>query len=386
MRIGVPAETLEGEQRVALVPDAVAKLVAAGHEVRVQRGAGAAAAATDDAYGAAGAQLVGSAAEACDVELVVKVNRPTAAERELLGDGVSLIALLAPLSDTDGIAALGSAGVTAYAMEMIPRISRAQAMDALSSMSTVAGYKAVIIAAERLGKFFPLLMTAAGTVAPAKVLVLGAGVAGLQAIATARRLGAVVSAFDTRAVVREQVQSLGAKFLEIEMDGDAEAAGGYARELSEDEQRRQRELVAEHVAQSDVVITTALVPGRPAPLLIPTSSVEAMRPGSVIVDLASEAGGNCEVTQHGSEVVHAGVVVVGPANLPASMPVHASQLYSKNVTNLLDLLAPDGDLTPDWSDEIVAGTCVARGGEVVHPMLRERLGLPALAPVAGAAQ
>jgi NAD(P) transhydrogenase subunit alpha len=257
-------------------------------------------------------------------------------------------------------------------MELIPRISRAQSMDVLSSMASVAGYRAVLVAAQRLDKFFPMLMTAAGTVAPAKVLIIGAGVAGLQAIATARRLGAVVSAYDTRAVVREQVESLGAKFVEIGSGVDAESAGGYARELTEAEQASQREALATHIAGCDVVVTTALVPGRPAPVIIPTTTVERMRSGSVIIDLASRTGGNCEVTRHGEEVVHGGVVVIGPEDLAAGMPVHASQLYARNVQNLLGLLVVDGELDVDQDDEVVVGTLATRGGAIVNPFLRSR--------------
>ena len=394
MQVAVPKELLDGERRVALTPDAVQRLVKTGMSITVQRGAGLAAGFDDADYAAAGAQLADDAAATYDgADLVVKVNRPIAdgpggaPEYDLIPAGAALIALLAPLTDTDGIATLAKRDIVAFSMEMIPRISRAQSMDALSSMSTIAGYKAVLISADHLPRMFPLLMTAAGTVAPARVFVLGAGVAGLQAIATARRLGAVVSAFDTRAAVKEQVESLGAKFIEIAVAGDAEAAGGYARELTDEEQQLQRELVAEHIAKSDCVITTALVPGRPAPLLIPTSSVECMRRGSVIVDLASEAGGNCELTEHGQVIDHGGVTIVGPANLASTVPFHASQLYAKNVSNLLLHLAPGGEWKPDWEDEIVAGTCVTRDREVVHPMLRERLGLPQLATAhaAGAA-
>jgi NAD(P) transhydrogenase subunit alpha len=389
MQVAVLRETMDGESRVALVPDVVERLVGMGASVRVQAGAGLASGHDDAAYGAAGATIGADAATTLDgADLVLKVQPPHGDEIAALGgDGVVLVSMLNPLGNPDGVKAIAERGITAFAMEMIPRISRAQSMDALSSMSTIAGYKAVLIAADHLPRFFPMLMTAAGTVAPARVLILGAGVAGLQAIATARRLGAVVSAFDTRAVVKEQVESLGATFLEIEVASDGEAAGGYARELTPEEQERQRELVAEHIAKSDVVITTALVPGRPAPTLITAASVEAMKRGSVIVDLASEAGGNCELTVHGATVDHNGVTIIGPVNLPSSMPVHGSQLYARNLLNLLQLCAPDGAWAPDWNDEIVAGTCVARDGTVVHPMLRERMGLPALeTATAGAAQ
>ena len=270
-----------------------------------------------------------------------------------------LIGFLQPLTDREGIARLADRGVTAFAMESIPRITRAQPMDALSSQATVSGYKAVLIAADRLPRFFPMLMTAAGTVAPAKVLVLGAGVAGLQAIATARRLGAVVAGFDVRPVVREQVESLGATFLDLGIMGE-ETAGGYARELTEDEQRRQQEALEERIPEYDAVITTALIPGRAAPRLIPAKAVAGMRPGSVIVDLAAEAGGNCELTQPGEILEREDVTVVGLTNIPSTMPFHASQLYARNVSALLQHLAPEGELALDWDDEITAGACVTR--------------------------
>jgi NAD(P) transhydrogenase subunit alpha len=382
MEIAIARERLEGERRVALVPDTVARMVKDGWSVRVEQGAGAAAGHLDPAYVDAGARLVDSLDALYDgVDVVAKVNRPLPGvadgrdEADLIPEGAALVSFLNPLGEPERIGYLADRKVTAFSMELIPRISRAQSMDALSSMSTVAGYEAVLIGARALDKFFPLLMTAAGTVAPAKVLVLGAGVAGLQAIATARRLGAVVSAFDTRAVVKEQVQSLGATFIELELDTDAEAAGGYARELTEEEHRRETELVATHVAASDVVITTALIPGRPAPVLIPAEVVERMRPGAVIVDLASENGGNCAVTRHGEEVVHAGVHVLGPANLASQMPLHASQLYAKNVHNLLQHLAPKSEWNLDFEDEIVTGTCACHAGEVRTPRVRELLGL-----------
>jgi NAD(P) transhydrogenase subunit alpha len=356
VRVGVPRETEQGERRVALVPESVPKLVALGLDVAVQRGAGEAASFPDDAYGSAGAQLVD---DALGEELVVKVAKPTADEVVRLREGAVLVGFLQPLTDADGISRLRDRGVTAFAMESIPRITRAQPMDALSSQATVSGYKAVLLAAERLPRFFPMLMTAAGTVTPAKVLVLGAGVAGLQAIATARRLGAVVSGFDVRPVVKEQVESLGANFLELSVRGE-ETEGGYARELTPEQQAQQQAELAERIADFDVVITTALIPGRPAPRLIPASAVEAMRPGSVIVDLAAETGGNCELTRPGEETVADDVTIVGLTNLPSTMPYHASQLYSRNVIALLQLLVTDGELNLDWDDEVVAGACVTR--------------------------
>jgi NAD(P) transhydrogenase subunit alpha len=344
---------------VALVPDIVAKLVASGIDVVVEPGAGIAASFTDEAFQQAGAEL----GNPWDAELVAKVRKPSADEVARLREGQLLIGFLQPLTDKEGIEQLASRGVTAFAMESIPRITRAQPMDALSSQATVSGYKAVVLAAERLPKFLPMLMTAAGTVAPAKVLVIGAGVAGLQAIATARRLGAVVSGFDVRPVVKEQVESLGAKFLELGVVGE-ETEGGYARELSEDEQRRQQEELEKRIGDFDVVVTTALIPGRPAPRLIPQSAIESMQPGSVIVDLAAEAGGNAELTRADEEVEHRGVTILGPTNLPSSMPYHASQLYARNVSALVQHLAPEGTLTVDFEDEITAGACVTRKEEV----------------------
>jgi proton-translocating NAD(P)+ transhydrogenase subunit alpha len=355
MRVGVPRETSQDEQRVALVPDVVGRLE--GIEVRVERGAGLAAGFGDEAYTEAGATVADDAWS--DVEAVVKVAKPTDEELPKLSSGQVLIAFLQPLTDAERIDRLAAAGVTAFAMESIPRITRAQAMDALSSQATVSGYKAALIAADRLPRFFPMLTTAAGTIAPAKVLVLGAGVAGLQAIATARRLGAVVSGFDVRPAVREQIQSLGASWLDLGIVGE-ETEGGYARELTADEQQRQQEALNQRIPEFDAVVTTAAVPGRPAPKLIPAAAVEAMRRGSVVVDLAAETGGNCELTQPGETIDSGGVTIVGTLNLPSTMPFHASQLYARNVAALLGHLAPDGELRLDWDDEITAGTCVTR--------------------------
>jgi H+-translocating NAD(P) transhydrogenase subunit alpha len=360
MKVGVPRETAAGERRVALVPETVKRLTGGGFDVAVERGAGEAASFVDAAYADAGAELVD---DAYGADAVAKVVSPSNDEAERLRSGQVLIGFLQPLSDREGIERLSDLGVVAFAMESIPRITRAQAMDALSSQATVSGYKAALLAADRLPKFFPMLMTAAGTVAPAKVLVLGAGVAGLQAIATARRLGAVVSGFDVRPVVREQVESLGATFLDLGVTGE-ETEGGYARELTEEEQRRQQEQLEARLPEFDAVITTALIPGRPAPQLIPAAAVAAMRPGSVIVDLAAEAGGNCELTSPGEEVVREGVTIVALTNLPSTMPFHASQLYSRNVLALLQHLAPEGELALDWNDEITAAACVTRKEEV----------------------
>jgi H+-translocating NAD(P) transhydrogenase subunit alpha len=342
---------------VALVPEAIGRLD--GFAVVIESGAGVEAGFSDEAYVDVGAEI----GDPWSAELVVKVEKPNAEEAARLRDGSVLIAFLQPLTDIEGIERLARQGVVAFAMESVPRITRAQSMDALSSQATVAGYQATLIAAERLPKFFPLLMTAAGTIPPAKVLVMGAGVAGLQAIATARRLGAVVAGFDVRPAVREQVESLGATFLDLGVHGE-ETAGGYATELSVEQQAAQQRALEQQLPDYDVVITTALIPGRPAPKLIPAAAVQAMRPGSVIVDLAAEAGGNCELTAPGEEVVHDGVRIVGLTNLPATMPNHASQLYARNVIALLQHLAPAGELALDWKDEITAGTCVTHREEI----------------------
>jgi NAD(P) transhydrogenase subunit alpha len=345
---------------VALVPDSVTRLAQTGIDVVVEPGAGSAASYPDDLYRNAGAAL----GSPWDAEVVAKVQKPSAEEAAGLRDGQVLIGFLQPLTDREGIERLAERGVVAFAMESIPRITRAQAMDALSSQASVGGYKGVLIAADRLPRFFPMLMTAAGTVPPAKVLVLGAGVAGLQAIATARRLGAVVSGFDVRPVVREQVESLGASFLDLGIVGE-ETEGGYARELTEEEQRRQQAALEERIPEFDVVLTTAAIPGRPAPRLIPAAAVRAMRPGSVIIDLAAETGGNCELTTPGEETVESGVTIVGLTNLPSTMAFDASRLYARNVSALLQHLAPEGELTLDFEDEITSGACVTRREEVV---------------------
>jgi NAD(P) transhydrogenase subunit alpha len=365
VRIGVPKETADGERRVALVPDIVRKLTAQGHEVLLEPGAGAQAGIPDALFEDAGATLGAGAWEA---DVVAKVAPPGGDEVSALKRDSVLVGFLAPLTNGAGNQAIAKTGATAFAMEAIPRISRAQSMDALSSQATVSGYRAVLIAAQEQGRFFPMLMTAAGTIPPAQVLVLGAGVAGLQAIATSRRLGAVVTAFDVRAAVKEQVQSLGAKFLEVEGSADAEAAGGYARELTEEEQQAQREALAQQIARSDVVITTALVPGRPAPKLITADAANAMKPGSVIVDLAGEAGGNCELAKPGETyVTDRSVTIATPLNVPSSMAEHASQLYARNVASLLELMTgEDGALTLDFEDAIIQGACITRGGEIVH--------------------
>jgi len=358
MRVGVPKETASGERRVALVPEVVARM--GGFSIALERGAGEAAGFPDSAYADAGAEVVDDAFEGVDA--VAKVAKPSEAEAARLRRDEILVGFLQPLTDAAGIARLADAGVVAFAMESIPRTTRAQSMDALSSQATVAGYKAVLVASDTLPRFFPMLTTAAGTIPPARVLVLGAGVAGLQAIATARRLGAVVSGFDVRPAVREQVESLGATFLDLGVVGE-ETEGGYARELTPEEQARQLEALGERIPDFDVVVTTAAIPGRPAPRLIPATAVEGMRPGSVIVDIAAETGGNCELTQPGEVVQANGVTIVGTLNLPSTMPAHASQLYARNVQALLEHLAPGGELALDWDDEITAGACVTRRKE-----------------------
>ena len=363
MEVAVPKESSEGERRVALVPDVVRRLAGKGIEATIEREAGAEAHISDGEFESAGAS-VGEARWEADV--VAKVRAPSAAEIERLRSGGVLIGFLAPLTAPETVRALAEARVTAFAMEVVPRITRAQSIDALSSQATVAGYRSVLIAAEELGRFFPMLTTAAGTVKPSKVLVLGAGVAGLQAIATARRLGAIVTAFDVRSAVREQVESLGAAFLDLDIGADAEGEGGYARELDEEGRRRQQAALQDAATGFDAIITTALVPGKPAPTLITADTVAGMKPGSVIVDLAGEAGGNCELSEAGQTVERSGVTIAAPLDLPSTMPEHASQLYARNVAALLDLLVDDGELRLNFDDEVVAGACVTRDGEIVH--------------------
>lgn len=376
MKIAVPRERVAGERRVALTPEAAAALVKTGLGVVIEQGAGEGASYADAAYTAVGATIAPDAATLCgDADVVLKVQRPIEDggrhEVDLLREGTVLIGLLDALTQPDLVRRLAARRITAFAMEGVPRISRAQKMDALSSQANIAGYRAALIAAQALPKFFPMLMTAAGTVFAARVLVIGAGVAGLQAIATARRLGAQVWGYDVRPVVKEQVESLGAKFLAFDLGvADAEDKGGYAKALSADASRRQQEMLAERTKDFDVVITTALVPGRPAPRLVTKETVAAMRPGSVIVDLAAESGGNCELTRAGEVVVAHGVSIHGPVNLPASMPVHASQLYARNVTELLNTFVKDGALAIDMSDEVIAGACVTHAGEVVNDAVK----------------
>src|SRR5215208_3566579 len=363
MNVSVPQEVAAGERRVALVPEVVKRLVQNDLQATIEPGAGAGAHHLDAAYAQAGA----TTGDGFSGDVVAKVAPPSSEEIGRLRRGSVLIGFLQPLSATETVRALADAGVTSFAMEAIPRITRAQSMDALSSQATVTGYRAALIAAQELPRFFPMLTTAAGTVRPAKVLVLGAGVAGLQAIATTRRLGAVVQAFDVRSAVKEQIESLGARFLELDMGlEDAEDAGGYARALTEEEQQKQRELLAEAIGGMDAVISTAAIPGRPAPLLIIEDAVRKMKPGSVVVDIAAETGGNCELTEPGQTVVRHDVKVVGPLGLPSRMPDHASALYSRNVQSLLELMIEEGELKLDFEDEVLAGACITRDGEIVH--------------------
>jgi proton-translocating NAD(P)+ transhydrogenase subunit alpha len=377
MRVGVPKESREGERRVGLIPDAARALIDEGLEVSVESGAGEGAGHPDSEYADAGARI-GSADDAWSAEVVVKVAVPTLEEIGRLRSGQVLIGHLAPLTSADTNRALAEQGVTSFAMEAIPRITRAQAMDALSSQANVAGYAATLLAARLAGRFFPMMTTAAGTVAPAKVMVLGAGVAGLQAIATAKRLGAVVTGFDIRRAAWEQIASLGGRPLELDFIPDAEAEGGYARPLTEEENEQVREALAAAASRQDVIITTAQVPGRRAPLLITADAVRGMQPGSVIVDLAGESGGNCELSVAGETVVEGGVKVVAPLNLASEMAMHASQLYSKNVENLLQLLVSDeGALELDFDDEIVAGACITHEGEIKNERAREAAGASA---------
>jgi NAD(P) transhydrogenase subunit alpha len=375
MKLAVPKATVEGECRVALIPETIGRLQQAGLEVLVESSAGFAAGFPDSAYEAVGAKMVGDTAALYEeADAVVMVGAPSDQELARMKPGTIFIAPFNPLSRHDLVGKLAGRGLRALSLDMMPRISRAQKMDVLSSMSTVAGYKAVLLAAVELGKMFPMLMTAAGTIAPAKVLVLGAGVAGLQAIATARRLGAVVSAFDVRPEVKEQVESLGARFVEVDAPAeDAQDAGGYAKEMSEAYLARQKEAIARQVMDSDIVISTALIPGKAAPLLITAEMVKGMAPGSVIVDLAAEGGGNCELTNPGESVRIHGVTIMGPENLASSIPYHASQMYSRNVGAFLLDLVKEGQIVLDKEDECVVGTLITENGEVVHDRVRQAM-------------
>ena len=381
MIVGVPRETFPGERRVALVPGMVQGLKRAGLDVLVERGAGTGAGFPDEQYEEKGATLVSRREVFAKAQIILQVRAPGANpdgwkdDLDLLKKGQAVIGFCDPLTSPEATRALAEAGVTLFSMELMPRITRAQSMDALSSMATIAGYKAVLLAANTLPRMFPMMMTAAGTIAPARVFIVGAGVAGLQAIASSKRLGAVVEAYDVRPAVREQVESLGGKFVELELETDeAEDAGGYAKELGEDFYRKQREMMLRVVAGSHVVITTAAIPGKKAPVLVTREMVGGMEPGSVIVDLAAERGGNCELTRPGETVVESGVTILGPLNIPSTIPYHASQMYSKNITTFLLHLVKDGELSLDMEDEITAGTMVTRDGRVVHPRVLEIMG------------
>lgn len=380
MRIAVAKEIEVCERRVALIPDVVAKLVKQGLEVWVEAGAGERAFLSDAAYEAVGATIIADPAKIWgEADVLLKVSPPQIrddgrSEVDLLKEGAVLISFLNPLGNPAIAQRLAERKITAMSMELIPRSTRAQSMDALSSQASIAGYKAVLIAAAALPKYFPMLTTAAGTIAPAKVFIMGAGVAGLQAIATARRMGSIVEAFDIRPAVKEEVQSLGAKFVEVKLDEETTAAGGYAKEISEESKKRTQELVAQHVKNSDVVITTAQVPGRKAPLLVTEEMVKEMKPGSVIVDIAAEQGGNCACTEPGKDIIKHGVTIIGPINLPSSVPVHASQLYAKNVTSLLQLMVnKEKTLEINFADDIIEATCITHGGEIRNTRVKEAL-------------
>jgi NAD(P) transhydrogenase subunit alpha len=374
MKVAIAKEIEYGEHRVAVIPDMAARLVKQGIEIWVEAGAGEASYFSNEAYEAAGAKIISDTATLWgEADVLMKVGVPKEHEINQMREGSVLISFLNPLGTPEVIQQLANRKITAFSMELIPRTSRAQSMDALSSQAGVAGYKAVLIAAAALPKFFPMLTTAAGTIRPAKVFVMGAGVAGLQAIATARRLGAVVEAFDIRPAVKEEVQSLGAKFIEVKLEEETVAAGGYAKEISEASKQRTQEVVTEHVKNADVVITTAQVPGKKAPLLVTEEMVAQMNPGSVIVDLAAEQGGNCAGTEPGKDVVRHGVTIIGPINLPSSMPVHASQMYAKNVATLLQYMVKDGNLQLNFEDDIIGSTCVTHGGEILNQRVKDAL-------------
>jgi NAD(P) transhydrogenase subunit alpha len=371
MKIAVPAEQAPGEARVAATPDTVKAYVRKGADVAVETGAGRGSFIPDDQFAAAGATIAPTAEAALhDADIVLTVRRPAAAMLAALKKGAVLAGQMDPFADRDAMKTLAATGASIFAMELMPRITRAQSMDVLSSQANLAGYKAVVDAAAHFSRAFPMMMTAAGTVPAARVFVMGAGVAGLQAIATARRLGAVVSATDVRAAAGEQVQSLGAKFIFVEGLADASTAAGYARELSREDQQRQAALVAEHIKGQDVVVTTALIPGRPAPVLVTKQMVETMKPGSIIVDLAVERGGNCPLSRPGDVVVHDGVIIIGLANAASSLAGNASALYARNLQNFLDLVIKDGGVSIDWNDEIIAGCAIARDGDIVHSTLK----------------
>lgn len=369
VRLSVPKEHASGERRVAMDPTVAAKFGQMGVSVQIEAGAGATARFPDQSY--ADAKVLETAALFAQSDLMVRVAPPTVAEVEALPKGSALVGFFHAHRSPELVAALQKRKILSFAMELIPRISRAQSMDALSSQAAVAGYKAALMGADLSCRFFPMLTTAAGTIRPSKVIVIGAGVAGLQAIATARRLGAMVEAYDVRSATKEQVESLGAKFLDLGVQ--AEGEGGYARELTDDEKRRQQDALAGYIAKADVLITTAAIPGRPSPKLIPAAMVEGMKPGAVIVDLAAEGGGNCALTQPGETIEHGHVIIHGPLNVPSQVALHASEMYAKNLLNFLSPMITDGNFTPDWNDEVVAKSCLTRDGEIVHAPTREAI-------------
>ncbi len=380
MKIGIPREILANETRVSAVPDAIGKMTKGGMEVLVEAGAGLASFISDDDYAKAGAKIIADTEELfSSADVILKVNRPILNNRtkkheiDMMKEGAVLVTFLQPLSNLDAVLRLASRKITAFSMDAVPRISRAQMMDALSSMSTVAGYKAVLLAANSLKRFIPMLSTAAGTVYPAKAIIIGAGVAGLQAIATAKRLGATVTAFDTRPAAGEQIKSLGGEFVPLNVDHtQAEDSGGYAKEMSSEFYKGEQEILRRHTKDADIVISTALVPGRPAPTLITEEMVKEMKPGSVIVDLVVEQGGNCALSEQGAEVVKHGITIIGTVNLPGTIPIHASQLYSRNILNFLYLLAPDKkELKLDFNDEIIKGSAITHGGEILNEKVKE---------------
>lgn len=374
MKVGIPKETAPGETRVAIIPPLLSGLTRDKHEVLIETGAGAASSFSDEAYRTAGATIVPDARQVYQsADIILKVQPPTKQEADMVREGTMYAGFLAPLTNREIVQTFASRRVTSFSMEFIPRITRAQNMDSLSSMATIAGYKAVLIAADRSTKMFPLLMTAAGTITPATVLILGAGVAGLQAIATAKRMGARVEAFDPRPAVKEQVKSLGAVFVEMEVPQDAETAGGYAKEMSAEFIKKEMEAIGARLPKVDVVISTAQVFGKRAPILITADMVKMMRPGSIIVDLAAEQGGNCELTEAGKTVEKEGVAIIGAVNLPAELPVDASSMYARNLNNLFRLLYPKPDATPDFEDEVIKGACITRNGEVVNEMVKNAL-------------
>ncbi len=370
LRLAVPTESFPGERRVALVPAVAERFSKLGVEVLVQKGAGAASHFEDSAYTAA--TLVDDAATLLrDADMILKVQPPSEDEINAMNEGATVVGMMLPFRYPERVALMRDRKILSFAMELVPRISRAQSMDVLSSQAAVAGYKAALMAANRVSGFFPMLTTAAGTIRPAKVLVIGAGVAGLQAIATAKRLGAIVEGYDVRSATKEQVESLGAKFVETGVS--AEGSGGYARELTDEEKAKQQEILDNHIAAADAVITTAAIPGKPSPRIISTHTIERMKPGAVVIDLAAEGGGNCEATEPGQQIEHNGVLVYGPLNVPSELPVHASEMYAKNLLNFLTPMIKDGEFAPDWEDEVITGSALTSDGAIVHDATREQV-------------